>query len=87
MVGGQFNQGVFMWNEVAVGQRSIIKHLQNIGKVEAAVGVILSDDIMFTLSKHNEWWDTEKLEEVRLKLSWIKGQLEDIQGLLNPESE
>ena len=61
------------------------RHLQNVGRAEEKLMRLLEDAIFDTLSKHNDYWDTDKLDDVRMKLSCIKEQLEDIQVLINPE--
>lgn len=43
---------------------------------------LCDEEIFETLSKHNEYWDSEKLEEVRLKLNHIRDQLLEIHELL-----
>ena len=72
----------------------LIKHLHNIGKAQLLVKQLLDKEIFETLSKHNEWWDSEdaiasdKLEDVRCTLNGIQYELWEIQEALSaPEDE
>jgi len=73
----------------------LIKHLHNIGKAQHMIKELLNRDIFDTLSKHNEWWGSEKddeasekLEDVRCTLNGIQYELWEIQEALSlPEDE
>lgn len=73
----------------------LIKHLHNIGKAQLLVKQLLDKEIFETLSKHNEWWSSEKdevasekLDDVRCTLNGIQYELWEIQEALSaPEDE
>jgi len=74
--------------------QDMINHLHNIGKAQYMIKELLQRDIFDTLSKHNDWWDSddpiasEKLDDVRCTLNGIQYELWEIQEALSaPEDE
>jgi len=66
----------------------VVSRLEDIGKVREKLKLILEDDIFDNLSKHNPYFDSEhqkesdKLYDLRCKISYIHDKLLDIQAVL-----
>ena len=67
----------------------VIKYIKNIGVAEEKLRVVLDSDLFLNLSKHNPFWDSEdpliseKLYDIRMKLSFLNDQIYDAYSLIN----
>jgi len=68
---------------------NVIRRLEEIGVAREKLDVVMEDDIWLDLSKHNTYWhsDDEKLNDVRMKLSYISDKLWEIIGILHGDVE
>lgn len=63
--------------------------IMNMGRAQEKISELLKHEVFDTLSKHNEYWDSQheveadKLDESRLRFSYIEGELHDIRALMN----
>ena len=71
---------------------AMISRIQDIGRSEEKIRVMMDDPIFETLSKHNPYWESEieevddKLHDIRCKLGMMHDNLCDIWEILsNPE--
>ena len=67
----------------------VIRRLEEIGVAREKLNVIMEDDIWLDLSKHNAYWHSndDKLNDVRMKLSYIGDKLWEIRSILYGEEE
>lgn len=62
---------------------AMMEQIQKSGRAMEMLKTIADDHIFETLSKHNEFWhESEKLEDLRFKFSYIHDQLLDAIALL-----
>lgn len=72
---------------------AVIARLEDIGRAQAKLHMILESEILEDLSKHNNFWldaeiDTEeKLQDIRMKLSCLSDNLWDLWAILRKEEE
>jgi hypothetical protein len=70
----------------------IIKRIEDIGKAITHLKEILDCDLFDDLSKHSNYWDSEhnneadKLDDIRLKLSFLEENLWDVYAILENDS-
>ncbi len=72
-----------------------LSYLINVGKALHILEKVAKEDVFQDLSKHNEFWRSEetkhyetvdeKLEAIRIRLSFIEDRLWDAISLLNPQ--
>ena len=67
----------------------VIRRLEEIGVAREKLNVIMEDEIWLDLSKHNPYWhsDDDKLNDVRMKLSYIGDKLWEIRSILYGDVE
>lgn len=62
-------------------RRDVVSYLVNIGEARQILTELANHDVFDTLSKHNEYWDSEypiesdKLDSARLTLKYIESKL------------
>ena len=67
---------------------SITKRIEDLGRAREALNKILEHDLFDDLSKHSREWKSEdeiesdKLDDIRCKLSWIEDELHYVMGIL-----
>lgn len=67
----------------------VVKRLQDMGRAEEKLFQLLNHEVFDTLSKHNEYWQSQhqpeddKLDEARRTLMHIQDKLFDIQQILS----
>ena len=71
----------------------MLEKIKNMGIVQKYLYDLMKDEIFGGLSKHNPYWDSEhekeseKLYDLRCKISYIHGQLEEIFEILAKSDE
>lgn len=72
---------------------AMIQRIESIGAAKEKLANLLDDDVWLDLSKHNPFWDSEyekesdKLHDLRLKLSLFHEKLWEIHGTLCQRNE
>jgi len=71
----------------------ILNRIQDIGRIEEKISILLKDEIFEMLSKHNPYWvaekedEEDKLDDLRRKLCAIQNTLWDIKEIINDDHE
>lgn len=72
---------------------NIISRIEDIGRAQERLKIILNDEIFEQLSKHNPYWRSEneaesnKLSDIRFKISLLQDNLWDLWAIIRKEEE
>lgn len=74
-------------------EKEMIARIEDIGRAHEKLKHILDHDIFDTLSKHDPYWhsenepESEKLHEIRMKVSFLHDSLGDLYEILIRDGE
>lgn len=73
--------------------KKMVSRIEDIGRAQGTLKMILDHEVFDRLSKHNPYWDSidpdaaEKLDEIRRMLSCVSDNLWDLWAILRKDDE